>query len=291
MKALRHTSLYAAALVATLTILPACAAEVNPALKQNADLLQTIMRTAFKDNEAARLASLQYSYLRGQGLLFQANAIQGSHRVFHFHDANVPIAPVPPLPNGEFDFEFDSQAIEQLAESARDMAEQMTQQHRQIRRVMEEKRDIERELRDIEREKREIEFNKSLSKLDKEQQKALDMLQQKSSQLQKKLAEVEKTAELNQKEMAQQRSKLQAEQQQKTAAMLKTVGEKFSQILCDYGASLRDIPDNEYVTLQVNSRLSEGRHYWIVKKADINQCMAGKIKAADLLTKAITYQF
>jgi hypothetical protein len=29
----------------------------------------------------------------------------------------------------------------------------------------------------------------------------------------------------------------------------------------------------------------------VIKKADINQCMAGKIKAADLLAKAKRYQF
>ena len=86
-------------------------------------------------------------------------------------------------------------------------------------------------------------------------------------------------------------SKLDKEQQKQTAAMVKTVGEKFSQILCDYGASLREIPDAQYISLQVNSRNSEGRYYWVVKKADINQCMTGKIKAKDLLTKANTYQF
>ena len=105
------------------------------------------------------------------------------------------------------------------------------------------------------------------------------------------VAEASKEAELSRKQLEQQRATQLAEQQQQTAAMLKTVGEKFSQVLCDYGASLRDMPDNEYVTLQVNNRGSEGRYYWVVKKADINQCMSGKIKAKELLAKTTSYQF
>ncbi|HEX5792513.1 MAG TPA: hypothetical protein VFY01_04505, partial [Rheinheimera sp.] len=103
--------------------------------------------------------------------------------------------------------------------------------------------------------------------------------------------EVVKEAGLSRKQLEEQRARQLAEQQQQTAAMVKAVGEKFSQVLCDYGASLRDMPDSEYVTLQVNNRGSDGRYYWVVKKADINQCMTGKMKAKDLLAKANSYQF
>ena len=63
------------------------------------------------------------------------------------------------------------------------------------------------------------------------------------------------------------------------------------QLLCDYGASLKEVPDSELVSLQVNSRAASERFYWVVKKADINQCMSGKIKAKELLARANTYQF
>jgi len=297
MNALRRIPTYAVAFCTSLALLPASAADVSPAIKKNADILQTILHTTFKDNEASQLSSLQYSYLSGQGLLFQANALLGHRRVFHFSSNSVAMAPVPPmppmppLPDGEFEFEFDTEEIERLTENAQAMAEQIQDQQRQSYRVHEQRREIERELRDAEREKREIEFNKSLSKLDKEQQKQLDMLQQKTKVLQDKLAETEQAAAKSQKELEQQRAKQRAEQQQKTAAMVKTVGEKFSQVLCDYGASLRDMQDNEFVTLQVNSPSAEGSYYWVVKKADINQCMSGKIKAKDLLAKTNSYQF
>lgn len=295
MIALRRTSLLVAACAAIIGHSPLLAAEVSPALKKNADILQTILHTAFKESESGRLSSLQHSYLSGQGLLFQANAVRSGRRVFHFSGSGAapvaPMPPIPPLPNADFEFEFDSEEIERLTEAAQDMAEQMQDQHRQSYRIAEKQRAIERELRDVERETRDIEFNKSLSKLDKEQQQELEMLKQKAKLLQEKRAEVEKEASLTRKQLEEQRAKQLAEQQQQTAAMVKTVGEKFSQVLCDYGASLRDMPDNEYVTLQVNNRGSEGRYYWVVKKADINQCMTGKIKAKDLLAKTTSYQF
>lgn len=297
MNALRLSPLYATLFAAAIAALPACAADISPALKKNADMLQTIMHTAFKDSEAGRLSSLQYSYLAGQGLLFQANAIGAGRQVFHLshvqseHIPAAPLPPLPPLPEGDFTFEFNTEDIEQLAESAQQLAEQVKQQHRHSYRLAEKQRAIEDELRDVERETREIEFNKSLSKLDKEQQKQLEQLKQKAKVLAEKRAEVEKEAALNRKQLEEQRAKQLAEQQQRTAAMVKNVGEKFSQLLCDYGASLRDIPDSEYISLQVSNRASAGRHYWVIKKADINQCMSGKIKAAALLSKAITYQF
>ena len=297
MNALRRPFIYAAVLGAVLAAQPACAADISPALKKNADILQTIMHTAFKDSETARLSSLQYSYLSGQGLLYQANAARTGRNVFYFSGSGAavapvaPIPPLPPVPDGDFEFEFNSEDIEQMAEAAEQMAEQIQQQHRHSYRVAEKQRAIERELRDVEREMRDIEFNKSMTKLDKEQQKELEMLKQKAKLLQEKQAEVEKEAALTRKQLEEQRAKQQAEQQQQTAAMVKTVGEKFSQLLCDYGASLRDMADNEYVTLQVNNRDANGRYYWVVKKTDINQCMSGKIKAKDLLSKAISYQF
>lgn len=294
MNALRLTSLVAVACAAIISHKPLQAAEINPALRKNADILQTILHTAFKDNEQARLSSLQYSYLTGQGLLFQASS--GGRQLFQFSTRALPVppvAPLPPLPDSElnFEFEFDSNDIERLSEEAQQMAEQVKEQYRQGYRVVEKQRAIERELRNTEREMRDMEFSKTLSKLDNEQQQELKMLQQKSRVLQEKLAEASKEAEISRKQLEQQRAKQLAEQQQQTAAMLKTVGEKFSQILCDYGASLRDMPDNEYVSLQINNRGSDGRYYWVVKKTDINQCVSGKIKAKDLLAKTNSYQF
>lgn len=289
--------LYLALVATAFAVMPIEAAQISPELKKSADILQTILQTSFKDNEATRLSSMQLSYLSGQGLLFQASAGRSHRFSFSSHIHGVPVPPVPPVapvapaPDSEFEFEFDTVEFERMAEAAEEMAERIKDQHRQSYRVAEQQREIERELRDVEREKRDIEFAKSMGKLDKEQQQELQALQQKTKVLQQKLEEVSKVATQNRKQLEEQRARQLAEQQQQTAAMIKAVGETFSQVLCDYGASLRDMPEQEHVTLQLNSRGNDGRYYWVVKKADITQCMNGKIKAKDLLTKANSYQF
>ena len=289
--------LYIALLAATFAVMSTQAAPVSAELKKSADILQTILQTSFKDNEATRLSSMQLSYLSGQGLLFQASAGRNHRFSFSSNLPGVPVPPVPPVapvapaPDHEFDFEFDTAEFERMAEAAEEMAEQIKEQHRQSYRVAEQQRAIERELRDVERDKRDIEFSKSMGKLDKEQQQELQALQQKTKVLQEKLAEVSKAAAQNRKQLEEQRTRQLAEQKEQTAAMVKAVGETFTQVLCDYGASLRDMPEQEHVTLQLNSRGNDGRYYWVVKKADITQCMNGKIKAKELLSRANSYQF
>lgn len=294
------TTLSVALITASLGLFTVQAAEVSPSLKKNADILQTIMQTAFRDNEAGKLSSLQYSYLAGQGLLFQANASGGSiNRVFSFRSSGntamvapvAPVPPMPPMPDGDFSFEFDSDDMHVWAEAAQEMAEQQREQHEQLRELYEQQRDLEREMRDIEREKRDIEFSKKMGKLDKEQQQQLTQLEQQAKALAEQISTGQKSTEAARKELEQQREKQAEAMKQQTAAMIKSVGEKFSQVLCDYGAGLRELADNEYVSLQLNTRGSDGRYYWVVKKADINQCLSGKIKAKELLAKANSYQF
>ena len=271
-------------------------AEVAPDLKQNAQILHSILQTAFKDTEQARLSSLQYSYLKGQGLLFQASS--RGWQLFQPGSVVMPVAPmppVPPMPDADFEFDFDvefeSSDMGSMAEAARAYAAQVKEQHRQSHRLHEKQRAIERELRETERKLRDLEFNKSLDTLTKEQHQELQALQQIAKSLQQKRAEAEKDAQQSRKELEEKRAKQLAQQQQQTEAMLNVVGEKLSQVLCDYGASLRQLPDNEHVTLQLNGRSNDGRYYWVIKKADIKQCMSGKISAKDLLAKASRYQF
>ena len=292
-----HPTLAALSCAALLGFTPLALAKVAPELKQNAQILHSILQTAFKDTGQARLSALQYSYLQGQGLLFQASS--GGWQLFRPGNVVMPVAavppapPVPPLPDADFDFEFefDSSDVEHVAEAARAYAAEVKEQHRLSYRVHEKQRAIERELRETERKLRDLEFNKSLAKLDKEQQQELQLLQQMAKSLQQKKLEAEKEAQQSRQQLEEQRAKQLAQQQQQTEAMLKMVGEKFSQVLCDYGASLRQLPDNEHITLQLNSRSSDGRYYWVIKKTDIKQCMSGKINAKDLLSKANQYQF
>ena len=92
-----------------------------------------------------------------------------------------------------------------------------------------------------------------------------------------------------QKKRAEQ-AKIAAEKQKELIAVISV---NFANTLCDYGASLRELKDNEFVSLQLSN--SRGRDqqdiYWVFKKSDINQCVTGKLTAESLLKKADYYQY
>ena len=80
---------------------------------------------------------------------------------------------------------------------------------------------------------------------------------------------------------------------QRQTELVTKVGQVFSATLCDYGASLRDLKEQEFVSFQLSlsGRDNARDHYWVVKKSDINQCVTGKIDAPALLKKASYYQY
>lgn len=288
------------------------ATEVNAKLGQNLKIMQDILQSSLGGEEHSSIGRIQHSYLIGQGVAFRVDSNSGWLR--HFV-----MPPMPPMPamapaapgsgvavstnvanaisvtgNGSsFSFSFDEEAIEEMAEAAEAMAEQQQDQSEKLRDLREERRDIERDLRDYEREKRDIEFSSKVSKLDADQQKKLKEINQKSEQLKSQLTQLQK----NLTEQEQEYNKKRAEQQklaaQRQTELVAKVGQVFSNTLCDYGASLRDLKEQEFVSFQLSlsGRNNAKDHYWVVKKSDINQCVTGKIDAPALLKKASYYQY
>ena len=183
--------------------------------------------------------------------------------------------------------------MDAIVESAEAWAEQIQDQNEKLRDLREERRDIERDLRDYEREKRDIEFSSKVSKLDAEQQKKLKEINQKSGQLKTKLADLQKTLSAEEALYNKQKAEQEKLAKQRQAELVTKVGQVFSTTLCDYGASLRDLKEQEFVSFQLSlsGRDNARDHYWVVKKSDINQCVTGKIDAPSLLKKASYYQY
>ncbi|EGM76767.1 hypothetical protein Rhein_3004 [Rheinheimera sp. A13L] len=309
MKLFSKVSLLAGLIIASTGL---TAAEVNGRLGQNLKIMQDILQTSLGGQEHSSIGRIQHSYLMGHGVAFRVDSHNGWLR--HFMVPPVPHAPpvAPSAPgttvvvsthvpnpvniagNGNsFSFSFDEEAIEEMAEAAEAMAEQQQDQSEKLRDLREERRDIERDLRDYEREQRDIEFSSKVSTLNADQQKELKEIKQKSEQLKSKLAQLQK----NLTEQEQQYNKKRAEQQklaaQRQTELVAKVGQVFSATLCDYGASLRDLKEQEFVSFQLSlsGRNNAKDHYWVVKKADINQCVTGKIDAPALLKKASYYQY
>jgi hypothetical protein len=306
MKIFSKVSLLAGLIIASNSF---AATEVNAKLGQNLKIMQDILQSSLGGEEHSSIGRIQHSYLIGQGVAFRVDSNSGWLR----HFVMPPMPPMPPAAPGSsvavstnvanaisvtgngssFSFSFDEEAIEEMAEAAEAMAEQQQDQSEKLRDLREERRDIERDLRDYEREKRDIEFSSKVSKLDADQQKKLKEISQKSEQLKSQLTQLQK----NLTEQEQEYNKKRAEQQklaaQRQTELVAKVGQVFSNTLCDYGASLRDLKEQEFVSFQLSlsGRNNAKDHYWVVKKSDINQCVTGKIDAPALLKKASYYQY
>ncbi len=309
MKMFSKVSLLAGLIIASNSF---AATEVNAKLGQNLKIMQDILQSSLGGEEHSSIGRIQHSYLIGQGVAFRVDSNGGWLR--HFV-----MPPMPPMPamapaapgaavavsanvansisiseNGNsFSFSFDEEAIEEMAEAAEAMAEQQQDQSEKLRDLREERRDIERDLRDYEREKRDIEFSSKVSKLDADQQKKLKEVNQKSEQLKTQLAQLQKNLTEQELEYNKKRAEQQKLAAQRQTELVAKVGQVFSNTLCDYGASLRDLKEQEFVSFQLSlsGRDNAKDHYWVVKKSDINQCVTGKIDAPALLKKASYYQY
>lgn len=306
MKMFSKISLVAGLIMASTAV----TAEMNDRLGKNLNIMQDILQSSLGGEEHSSIGRIKHSYLLGQGVAFRVDSNSGWLR----HFVMPPMPPMPPAApaapgaavaahaanaisfsdNGNsFSFSFDEEAVEAMAEAAEALAEQQQDQSEKLRDLREERRDIERDLRDYEREKRDIEFSSKVGKLDAEQQKTLKELNQKSDQLKSQLATLQKNLTEQEQEFNKKRAEQQKLAAQRQTELVAKVGQVFSSTLCDYGASLRDLKEQEFVSFQLSlsGRDNAKDHYWVVKKADINQCVTGKIDAPALLKKASYYQY
>jgi len=319
---MKFTPYLAALATLLLSTSSQAATQVSPKLKQNLEIMQNILQTSLEQGRDSGVGRIRHSYLAGQGVLFQTST-QGS---FGRYFAMAPMPPVPPVPPGGLSVpvaisidkeqiaaisarasavanaamaggQLDDEAIDALAEQAAAEVEQLMEQQEQqqdlMRDVRDQRRDLEREFRDLEREKRDLEFKGKVGKLEAEQQKELNKINTKSAELKKQLDAIQqKYAQMEQEYQKQraEQAKIAAEKQKQLIA---TISVNFATTLCDYGASLRELKDNEFVSLQLSN--SHGRNsqdiYWVFKKSDINQCVTGKLTTESLLKKADYYQY
>ncbi|MCT6698760.1 hypothetical protein [Rheinheimera sp. 4Y26] len=288
------------------------ATEVSPKLKQNLEIMRNILQTSLEQSQNTNVSRISHSYLAGQGVLFRTST-RGQFGHYFAMAPMPPAAPMPPIDQAAIAAisarasaaanaalaggHISESDIEDIAEQAEAQAEQMMEQQEQMqdqmRELREQSRDLERELRDIEREKRDIEFARKVGKEDAEQQKQLNQLNSKNTELQKRLADIKQKYAAWEQDFQKKRAEQAKLAAQKQAELITNISVNFANTLCDYGASLREIKDSEFVSLQLET--SQGRDskdiYWVFKKSDINQCVSGKLKAETLLKKADYYQY
>ncbi len=295
---------------------PALAADaVSPKLRQNLEIMQDILQKSLEQGRESAIGRIEHSYVAGQGVLFQTSSNRGFGHFFPV----APLAPMAPIAgvnpaemaelaqhaenvavDVQMNMQWDEEAFADMSEQAEAAAEaaaeavseQQEQMRDQLRNLREQKRDLERDLRDVEREKRDIEFTQKVGKLDAEQQKSLKALNEKQASLQKQVDEMQKKYAAQEQEVQKKRLEQQKIAEQKHQELVARVGSNFASTLCDYGASLRELKDSEFVSLQLSTRGRNSQDiYWVFKKTDINQCVSGKINASALLKKANYYLY
>ncbi len=303
----------AAAVLLTLSTGGHAATQVSDKMKQNLEIMRDILQKSMEQpGRSAGVGRIDLSYLAGQGVLFQTRTSGGFGRFF----AVAPVAPIPPVaPISPADLSavvdqanavaqaafaghpVDEDQLQEFQEQAELAAEQMMEQHErmrdQSRELREQKRDLERDLRDVQREKRDVEFSGKVGKLDAEQQKQLQQLSAKETELAKRVKDMQQKYDAAEQELLKKRQEQAKIAQQKQTELIAQVGSKFAATLCDYGASLRELKDNEFVSLQLSTEGGRDSRdiYWVFKKSDINQCISGKMGAEALLKKADYYQY
>jgi sRNA-binding protein len=140
---------------------------------------------------------------------------------------------------------------------------------------------------------------RDLSRVDKQaNDSARKLSEQQLAQAQEKLEQAQQQMELARAELRrsqgqiQQRTSARMEQmQQARAARIAAFEQTFVQTLCDYGNTLRDLPNNERISLVVvGAGDNDTDKIHVFNKNDVINCK-GEKGASDLLAKAITYSF
>lgn len=302
------------ALLLTVSTTSLANTPVNEKLRNNLEIMRDILQKSLDQQEhTANLGRVELSYLAGQGVLFRTQSGGGYSFVFDMDNGNLPLPPLPPMPElgslqnvakaagaaakagiatqvlDETEIEEIQQQAEQAVELLHEQQETLREQNRELR---DQSRDLARELRDVQREKRDVEFSQKVGSKDADLQKRLSELTAKEQQLQQKVSALQQQYAQAEQALQQKRQEQQKLAQQKQNELIARIGYSFATTLCDYGASLRELKEQEFVGLQLEMPGSrkQGDIYWLLSKAEVNQCISGKINAEALLKKARYYR-
>lgn len=168
----------------------------------------------------------------------------------------------PTAPEAVVDLEDYFSVYQDRIEAQEAMREKLSEQREQVREMQREIRRAEREQREAEREKRTVENLKR--------------------DLEKKLSKLEKKKDEYNKMMKEYREK----RDQKYLANSKKKSEAILTTLCDYGATLKSLNKDEYVTIIFKNYVDDKDQVYVFENRDVKSCGSTK----ELLNSAISYQ-
>jgi chromosome segregation ATPase len=170
--------------------------------------------------------------------------------------------------------------------------------------INEEHRDIERKLRSLQREMRRLGEDirdKQIEALQAEENSraqldaALKEMESKIGDLEKEQDGLRKQLADARQERNREREKIKAEAAARKQARNSRIENIVITAFCDYGASLKSLPEKEKVTILFENDGSqwsaEKSKIYVIDKSDLYACQKGKINRDDLAANATTYQF
>ncbi|WP_085298184.1 hypothetical protein [Cognaticolwellia mytili] len=271
-------------------------------------IMSDIIKSSVSDQttgQRSKINSIQSTYLRGQGIVFTINSAAnnrqwGSYN-FNFTMPEMPVAPIAPSVNDNFEENFNvdinetvTHALETAAngyERAMEIFEHGRERNRELR---EEQRNLAYRLKDVEREKRDLTYQ--LARANDERKEELNVeLSKLSEQAEKLQASKRKIAQKSSKVVAEQKAQ-QAEQAKERVSYYQKLTANLTETLCLYGNGLKALPKDEHVSIIFKSAgdKSAGRYkdsILVFSKKDIARCSADSIDSAALIKKAEVYQF
>ncbi len=263
-------------------------------MKREINIMKNILTESIaQDKDIGRL-KIKAHYLMSQGITFQLDTQGIGSR--HFDWASMlPRAAVSELHIDEAQIEaWTSEALSASKEAYQLALEVIAESGEKIRELAEKERDINYEIRTLEREKRDVDFERRHS-----ESEDVSQLENRKKTLLAQIDGLIKQKDQLEKEQQSIRVKLKEDKalhrekaEQKKLKVLNKLRQSIAMTLCDYGAGLRSLPNNEKVNfiISAGSKNQPGIVY-VFSKKDIKSCLVGDIDSKKLLASSINYQF
>jgi len=268
-----------------------------PSINKDMRIMKRIIETALNESQGRRLGSrIDATYLARQGMVFTINASNvipmpsfdgdweawgesvGESALSIVQSVVPAIEPIAP----EAAMELEAELAEGLADLSGENIEAREQLRAELELLREQLRDSKENLRDNLRELRDIERERYRS--DAGERERLD----------KRRAEIEKRIEKNKQGMNAYKEKMdeyRKARDKKVRERKVNVINNTIQTLCDYSASLKNLPRDEHVTLIFNNYADEkgkSDRIYVFKRGDVVDCDRDDVQK--LIRKAYAYQ-
>lgn len=319
--------------VGTVAMTAQANSEQRAELRKQLEIMNSIFETSLKQENSGERRfsfgrSLEYNYLAGQGVVYRAQVGGNSFRMLFGNGAPTP--PMPPTPGmagvapqievirggedgdelvrmysgdsleglvaDEMEVIIESQEIVVDGDSVWVSDGESDESREKVRDITRAMRDTSREMRDVSRKIRDLEFSRrsangeGLVKIESELEKARKDMRELEQEVQAESAKLQAINSERQEKIIARR----AERDQQRAERIAQFEQTMAQTLCDYGRTLRSLPNGENITfiLEGAGDKSQGGEdkIFIFSKRNVTEC-SGSDGASDLLAQAVTYSF